>query len=586
MTERIRMPRFGKKPGGKKNFLKNEKGAATILMGFGLVPVFLLGWTGLEYAEYSSVTTRIQQAQAQAVVAIAKEGPDHAAEEGSSQGSAWMSANLEALGRTAASYSHSFDIGSRAVKATTAYSDDTLPHMFANAVLSDTSSKAIFYSQPLEIAMALDASASFKNLQSVVQAAVEGVTDQVFGASGKADDVWVSMAFAAAFVNIGNTYAQKLINPKSTVPYYEGVVDDAVNQAPRKSDIQKLLPIAKASTMAMLAAEYPNYVDNLLQPGAPGYDLGVVCVFRPKLNEFKGAKGNVDDYVEKIFEMPKDGFDMVQGINIPMMGQVPLRGQYLASMMPWVALSTSNNLNAQAVGYKDASLDQYAFLSHVPPKTYGLTQVQDKSANIAKAYSQAWTKWGTTSGMSTMMVTAERNTYPMVTAPGACPRSPMVIGAQEAEPLLDSVKHWGTGPASSPDEALAWSIRALEPNYADIWDIKGYPGEYEKDGGDHDKRIVFVTDNDMVKQGYASTNWGGTDIVTPMCEAAIKRGIKIYTIFTENPSAASKKVINTCSPNSDQQFLMGSISASKKQTFVDYMKNATKRSYRVKLSKS
>lgn len=570
------------------SLVRDTRGSAAVFLGLGLIPVFMLGWAALEYAEYSTVTTRVQQSQVQALYAIAKEGRDYAADEAGTQGEAWMGVNTGALGRSAASYSTAFAVTSSGVTAQTTYSDDTLAHMFPSSLLPVTSMRALFYAQPLEIAMALDASASFRNLHSVVTSAVEGVTNEVFGEAGRADDVWVSMNFAAAFVNIGSRYAKRLINPASAVPYYEGVIGPALEQAPRSSAIAPLLEKAKSTTLAMLANEYPNVANNLAKEGAPGFDIGTVCVYRPKLNDYQqgggGQTGDVGTYVENVFEVPENGFDLVQGINFPMLGQVPVRGQYIATQIPAISISSSNNLNAQATGYQNVTLDQYALLSRVPPSAYGL-RTQDKSSNIANAYATNWKQWGNISGLNRMYATSETTIYPMVSVPGGCPRPPMVIGAQEAQPLLEAVALWGTAPASSPDEAFAWALRALEPNYADIWEISGYPGAYEKDGGDHEKRIIFVTDNDMMTQGYGSKNWGETDLITPLCRAAIARGIKIYTIFTANPSAKSQAALDVCSPSPSQQFIMSSISASKGATFVEYMKNAAKRKYRVKIAK-
>lgn len=554
---------------------RDTRGAAAIMLALGILPTVLIGYGALQYTEYSTIMTRLHQSQMHALYAVAKEGPVYAPVDGPRQGESWMKANMSSLLRKDAALKHSFSISVKNVSVKSVFTgtplaDGILGGAFDKALTQNA--KALYYYRPIEVALALDGSKSFASLGTLLLDAVDIITENLFLGEESADDVWISMNFAAAWVNIGTQYADKLINPDSYKPYHD--LSSYATSGTSAANYSSLVAL-RNKTIAMLERDYPLFSNNICQAGAPGYDLGVLCVHRKPLATYKSGTTSekLAEYVADVFIppfSPEEGFDMVQGVPIPL-GQVPKNGQLMATASPAAYMNGSaNSLHNGAVGYEGVDLEQAALLDN----TIASVQNALNTPSIRGDY----TKWRSLSGV------ANNYTAAMVTIPGGCPRMPMVIGAQDTQTLLDSVSLWGTGTSSSLDEGLAWAIRALEPDWADIWEIDDYPAPY---GGDREKRIIAISDNDITSSGYLNkTSWGyleNGDLVnaySPMCQEAMNRGIDIYLVVVGTLSAAAKEIYGACIPE-ERMFVVSNVN-----NINQGLAEATKRKFRVKLAEA
>lgn len=569
-----------------RNFLRDTRGGAVFMLGLGLLPAFLVGFGALEYTEYSTLLTRTAQGQIQALYAVAKEGADYIGTDGPRQSQAWMDANLDVLGRDSASFSNSLTTASSQAKLTTVLSNIGFLGILPNVSTGLSQSfSALYHYPPMEVAFALDGSTSYRSYGDIVLSAVETGLDYLFEGQSYSDDIWVSMVFSAAFTNIGTEFVEQLVNPASVEPYYDletltrtgtGYMDET-----RAAVVQELAN----KTKSMLANYYSDYVDDLMQTGAPGYDVDILCVASPPLGELfynvnlSVGDDDIEEYVNTAFEPPsKTGiyFDLVKGEAYPITAgtgaiRLPKNGALYATAAAGAYMTDSNSRNSACVGYEGITLDQVAFLNLDPEGTY-----YQKIVAALVEENSSYTTWGTQTGMS------QNYTEPMVTVPGGCPRPAMIVGTHDADEIRERVALWGTATSSRTDESIAWGIRMLSPDYSSVWGVTDYPAEFSTDGGEREKRLIVMFDDDIATSGYGNSSWGGVDVITPMCEAALEKGIDIYMLQVGSLSSASEAIAAACVKDDDRRFE----ASSDMSDFDEIMAEATKRDYHIRITKA
>jgi hypothetical protein len=163
-----------------------------------------------------------------------------------------------------------------------------------------------------------------------------------------------------------------------------------------------------------------------------------------------------------------------------------------------------------------------------------------------------------------------------------CSPMPMLIGSTELEEINERVDMFGGGWTTGGDEGLAWAIRALSPNWADIWD-KGsdFPAPFH---GETEKVIFFLTDA-YSNKGYPNGPMGaaGTDALSSILQLAADSGIDIHLFLDGSmwPSTLNKfYTIFTANIPEENLHYFGS---SNTTAALQAMEQATARQFRVRI---
>ena len=546
-----------------KRLLRHTGGSAAVLLGVGLIPTMFVGYGALQVSDYVTISTRLSQSHVAALYAVGKGGPD-AVSSGGRQGLAWMRTNADFLRR--GDITHSFTPPAGEGDYGTAESDisaSLLPNILPGVPGREVT-RARFAYLPLELALAFPATnnASFASPPTDM---VEKIVDAAYLGDASRDDVWISLVFAASFVNIGTAYADKLVTYASRVPYYDE--QDYISPIPADSiflgggpetDREKIR-ILHEKTRTMLRNNYPALASNLLSFELPGYDLeggGVICVHRQMLGHYEGdyekspirqpetGGARIREYVESAFTAPRspaEGFDLVQGL--PMLpGSGFHQRLYKSGTNLWISQPSGflgwTSLYDQAVGYRGVRLAQV--LKTIKNYDSNLFNNRIRFERIQNALmSTSWTSWSSDIRFNLEDAYQE----PVITIPGGCPRTAMLVGEQDREAIIERVQYyWGAAYYKAQDVALAWALRALSPGYESIWNKSDYPAPYTVDGGEREKRVLFIADDDIAGP-YVEE-----DVVAEMCRGARERGIEIFLLTEESVrlSSEAEAVFDAC----------------------------------------
>ena len=177
--------------------------------------------------------------------------------------------------------------------------DGFMSRLFQNPVRDEVRAERFY--RPIEGVVVLDSSRMQSFTHDEVVDLAERVADKLFRGNESADDVHMGLISYSGNINIGKEYADKLITPESRRLARPGTELGAGKSEERY-----------ARQVETLQYHNPALVEDLLAPGGPASDWGMVCVSRPPLT----ANSDASEYMETVDEPPADsteGFTLLMG---------------------------------------------------------------------------------------------------------------------------------------------------------------------------------------------------------------------------------------------------------------------------------
>ena len=477
-----------------RRFLFSGAGAVALGGAVAAVPVVCFQTAAVQTTLYASIQTRLHQSQCAAALAVAKEGEDADAQ---AIVEAWMPNNLTALGRPGDVAVHSWSVDDTGTQIDSAYQAKPLvaglmEGLFERPAIFDEGVKAERYYRPLEVVVVVDGSSSTRTYVEQYKTSMKNVARTFMRGRQTADDVRISLIAFSGHMNVGVEYADKIITPESRRLYDDGTGTTYDLRA------------------ATLAAYNPALPNDLLAANGPGSTFGMACVGRKPLEKTASAAA-IAAYVADIEvppESPAEGFSLIIGDNRPI---VEAGTPHTTYGQPNQVVSTYLSNNATKVDAPYGLLD-YLLVPHAAinyDDLNNITAIKNWSYNDTA-------KWGATSNLTKSSVGIYFN----------CSTMPMLVGSNDIDEIEERIALYSAGWTTGGDEGLAWAIRALSPNWSEIWD-KGedYPAPYHSET----QKVIFFLGDTYNNTGYPSGMTGtGPDAFTGIIQTIVDNGIELY----------------------------------------------------------
>ncbi len=536
-----------------KRFLLCERGGIAVAAGLLLLPIIAANVVAVHCAQVLTRETRVVQAQAATVCAMAREGNAASAAALNALMNGFMAENLRAVRRSGDIATHSRRFaGEDKERIVTRYTPDSLVESFLgeNLPLSFTEGQVTAERsfKPLELVIVMDGSDSVRSVHHLLREGVERVVDEVMGVSD--ENTYISLIAYSGYVNIGWEYKERLITPESRRIYYP--------------------------EQRVMAQAYG--IDDLLDPRGPEGVREGACVARPAYLPPGASASSMRRYVDNMEvppASPADGFPLLMNDQRP----VPTEGG--------TAGPTSQTYNFLTYGFGAPSAttvdqDMPFYLDEGNVRDAALVPYQDAIAGESRNPSRFY-KWGPTNTAKHKLgqtwqppdpkyrwneLVAKRQ---VIHAPWNCATMPMLVASRDKDVILDRLDSLKSMWQTAPDEGLAWALRVLSPAWREIWNRGTYPADYH---GDTTKRILLIGGNP--NYGYSR---GSTNILPALCDKIKENGIELYilTDSADSPNAAARETYTYCAGDN---FIL----APSAQAFPEQMEKIARRSHVVRLS--
>jgi hypothetical protein len=474
-----------------KRFLASTDGALALGAAIVAVPVVGFAVAAVQVTVYSGVETRLHQSQCSAAVAIAKEGDKASTQARQELLNGWMPANLEALGRSEDTVLNSYVDFETGGQLNSFYQAKPLVvglmnGLFEKPLVDDQPVTTERFYKPLEVVVVVDGSSSTRAYVENYKTSMKNIARTFLRNRDVADDVRVSLIAFSGHMNVGVRYADKLVIPNSRKLYDDGTV-------------------AYDQRKASLDAVNPLLVGDLLAAGGPGSAMGMACVGRKFLAN-TATPAAIQDYVEDVLvppDRPEDGFTLLIGDERP---HTEANTSYVSYGQPYQLVNTFLQNNPTKVG------GQYSFLDYmvVPP-----------SAVAGDPYSLATAKlWGDGWSVNSTLNKSSVGIY------YNCSSMPMLIGSNDLAEIEERVDLYSAGWTTGGDEGLAWALRALSPEWSEIWDVgEDFPAPYHSTT----EKVIFFLGDTYNNSGYPTGITGtGPDVITGILQSIVDSGVHLY----------------------------------------------------------
>ncbi len=364
---------------------------------------------------------------------------------------------------------------------------------------------------PMELVFITDSSASAgmaSNIQHMSRV-VEGIIDEVFRGKDSSTDAHISLVSFSNHASIEIEAARKLLTDESRMLSPVGFNNKT--QSTYDSQVEIFLQAGKAYLLS-----------DLLQDGGPGVDMNVACVKRPARDTF----GSISEYPD-IVEDPDHPLDLLV---IDGRGGDYYNGSYkyaydLIPSIEYGGWGYYTNANPYAINNDyDTTYDVHEMA--VIPESWN-------TGPDSERYSKSkWLYWVNPATNKTVKSSSSH----LVSIPGGCALMPNLIGSQSKDELMERIAKIGGNVSTGGDEGIAWAMRALSPNYREIWDVSdNYPADYHSGV---DKVIVFFTS--YLNEGYVGDGWGfGEDGLTEMYKRLHENGVRVVAFIDSKDGSLS-----------------------------------------------
>ena len=535
-------------------FLRDVRGNVAIAGALCLTVLIVLVVGQIQVTDALMRQTRLHQAQTAGIVAVAKEGEDTEAAEREALLSAYMKQNLAALNKQGDVVTHTVSSTKDTNSVISSFIGrypfmDILGGAFS-ATLENTVRAERFYS-PIEAVLVLDGSSSMMGYSDLMHNIVERVTNRLFRGEETADDVRVTLLSYQYHVNIGRKYADKLFTPESR-KLYQGTTSTELT--------------AYAKRKATLDEYHPNLANDLLQEGSNtlGDIWDMACPSRMPL----ASASDVPDYIANLEvppASPEDGFTLLMGDGRPILEYTGTTQSGLKTQSANLTKAISATVLTSIAMYWRASNYNGRDIREVvaiPAAIY--------DANPSGRTDQTFRTWKSSDNKALSSDYSD-----IVSISFECPSMPMLVGSNSRAEILERGTMWGSGLYTGGDEGIAWAIRALSPNWSDIWEVEeNYPAPYHSVT---EKRILYF--GGKLTRGFPDI-YDSPDAVTPMCDKMREDGVDIYILLGNELLGDSEAIYNACNP----KFLQRMAASSTDEDLPELLEGMATRQYRVRLT--
>jgi hypothetical protein len=532
-----------------KNFLfKTSRGSLAIGAALCTIPTVVLSIATVQMTSYMGVHTRLHQSQTMAAVNVAKEGDKSDFDEKYTMVNQWMNTNVSPLNRPEDSLYTVFQSNEIEEKVDTVYYpkplvDKLMNNLFNRPWLDLKPVVAERFYNPLDLVIVFDGSSSTKTYVENYKNMVKNVSSIFMRGRSEADDVRISLMAFSGQMNIGTDYKDKLIIPETLKLYDTGT--EAYDL--RKQTLQEngLSP------------------ENLLQIGGPGTAFKMACIGRKDLAK-TATPTEIQTYVDQIENPPSspaEGFKLLIGDDRP---HTEAGTSFTSYGTPYQLVNTFLNNN------KDKTLGQYTFLDFmvVPPSLKG---PDTKTFDSYKTWGDGWSA-------------TSLNHKSSIGIYYNCSSMPMLIGSNSMNEISERVDMYSGGWTTGGDEGLAWALRALSPQWSEVWD-KGdnFPAEYKA----KTEKIIFYLGDTYNNTGYPNGITGtGPDAISGILEKMVDHDIKLHLFIDGSMWNSSMNKFYTIVSNfiPEEQIHYAGTSAASVLLSLDKMEEIAGQVYNVRLS--
>ncbi len=498
-----------------KTFLASEKGFVGVVAGLFLIPTMTIAVGS--FAIYGEVTnlTRAQQTVDAATLALANY-PEPAREVGSST---WIDANTEPV--------HSLRLSETTLEMVDPFIKLSVEYGVAEsyrwglklisrngdmAVLPFVTSSAEFFYRPLELVMALDASASQK--KNKMEEMIRNSLDVVYANQSYGDNVRISLFAYSEIVNLGSEYKDLIsrqsrrLSPAGARGWvYDERREEWIHKkkgSPVLYKTQRVYDEQKKTLSKINAA----LVEDLLSEGGPGQKIGYAPVNRKPLKD-------VVSYVDLMEQPPmneEDKFELV--INDGRWSEKPGGYIYTYPTAYWDAAQ----LMMASEYWQGVDIREWAVI----PKEWWEESYTEMFATSPDMYSMFGDMWG--------IWPFGKHRYGIVTANGDASRMSVLAGETNPDAVMKHMENYSSGTGTSPDEAFAWGYRLLNPNWSSAWKRgANFPTQYHSDTEKH--LMIFAG-----RTGAESH----LKVIPEICRRLADNGIRL-SIFLPTDDHATKQ---------------------------------------------
>lgn len=309
--------------------------------------------------------------------------------------------------------------------------------------------KSEFFASPIEIVFTIDQSAMSEGGQEVA-AGMSKVLDKLFEGKESDDMLKVSVVAVGTHVNLGTKYealvskaSRRLQGPDD--PYFGG--DEAAYEK-RKTVLEEI---------------NPSLVDDLLQPGGPGYNEGLMMVARPHIS----SQGEVADYVAKLDYPPEAESDkFVLLVNDGRVVEEDWKQEYKVDSLYTGIFTETQGMTTWPVTFK--TYDGKDVIS--APDDFWEDE-NNASLRMGGFVGNDDTTWAGLDKMAAGDLRQGVVNYPM-----CGPVMPILANSSSVSEIMEHVQQSMLGETGSVDEHFTWAYRLLAPGWSSVWSSDGsYP---------------------------------------------------------------------------------------------------------------
>lgn len=440
-----------------RRFSRERKGAVALLLGVGMLPAVSLGTGSVLLGRELHNMDPMQLVTDSTAVALAKiksTGSD--AMLNNATALAWAKENARTLENSLTLGNVTLEVTDSSLYVSTDYRSKPrmtgdIARIFDRNSASAQKARSEFYASPLEVVFTIDQSGMSDGGQEVASG-MSKVLDKLFDGKSSNDMIKVSVVAVGVNVNIRKKHAdlvskasRRLQGPDD--PYYEGT--EAAYELRKK----------------VLEEINPSLVEDLLQPGGPGYEADLVMVARPDLQSEK----DMDDFLSKLDTAPSSEEDkFVLLVNDGRTVSEGYAGTYnldsYATGLYGMSNMTAWPLSAKRYDGKEVICAPESFWE------------DEYNASLRMG---GFIAYDNNSWVSLKKAPAGDLLNGIVSYPMCGPVMPILANSSSVSEILDHVALSMPGMMGCVDEHFTWAYRLLSPGWSGVWSNDGtYPAPY------------------------------------------------------------------------------------------------------------
>lgn len=500
-----------------RQFITDRRGAAAMFLGLGILPAMALG-TGavLVNREFMNLSV-MQSAVDTSSIALAKIqsiGADSYLTTAVAQ--QWVDENSKLFEETLEVKFVLPTFAEKSISVSAQYASKprltgAIGSLFSKEKELSVQAIAQFFPSSLEVVFTIDNSADSPAGQQVASG-MEKVLNKLFEGKPYDKTIHVSVFAVGTHMNLGTKYAD-IISMESRALPKPGSKYFGSTETQYKHQKEILEGIS------------PALVNDLLNPGGPGFDAGVALVARPDI-----AEDGIDGYLARLDYPPEsedEKFRLIVSDNRKLKegnNDISYLTDYLAGFGRGLGgwWSTSSTVDAK---------DFFC----VPDNWWTMGNHADtRYAGWFSGDPNSWSGWR----FSDLGEIGDG----VVHFPMMGPLMPLLANSSTVSEITECVKQSIAVNTGSVDEHFTWSYRLLSPNWAKVWSDDGtYPAPY----GSGTLKHAWINVGRPTGGGYSSPedfDYDQPNILPGIFAKFAERKIVLHLILDDPPEGTMKDI--------------------------------------------